>query len=681
MLTATNAGRPRGTKRRGRALLLALLLAALAPATAGAVLVDVGEASGTVGDVVTVPVTVEDLTGLGVVSYELDVSWYQQYATFVGAETAGTLSESWGAAVVNSGPGWARIAVAGAAPLSGAGTLVELQFELGPSHGNATLYLDGALFNEGEPPAETADGGLSIAALPVINIGPDTGEIAVGETLAFDTWYGTPPYVYGSTDPAVAVFTDDALLGLAPGSVRAFVEDAAGVQDTTTGFIDVRALRLEAGDGAGMPGDLVLVPMTISDPSPYGITAAEFSVTYNESYLTATGASTAGTLAEAAGWAAPAVAIEAGRVTVSLAGTNPLPAAGTLIHLEFLVDPVTYSSNVTLAPVDGLFNEAYPPRHVNGSVQVTAFPVITVYPDQAELVVGDTRQFSVSGAGTPPYDWSVTDPAVAGIDATGLLTALAPGATRVAVADAVGATDTTGLVTVCDLYLIAPRDTISINTPSLVAIAPDRDVTGLGIYGFELALDFNPAKVQALGAVAAGASCEPWGAPVVNIQPGHILVVHAGMEPLAGDLPLVFVEFIGTPELYGSSTSLDITEILFNEGTPCALVIDGMLELPTAAPPPPAPPARLLPNFPNPFNPGTSVPYRLAAPGRAVLRVHDLGGSLVRVLVDRRHEAAGDYTVRWDGRDESGRPCASGVYHCILETERGREARKMVLVK
>jgi hypothetical protein len=89
---------------------------------------------------------------------------------------------------------------------------------------------------------------------------------------------------------------------------------------------------------------------------------------------------------------------------------------------------------------------------------------------------------------------------------------------------------------------------------------------------------------------------------------------------------------------------------------------------------------RLEPNFPNPFNPSTSIRYEVAASGRATLRVYDVSGRLVRTLVDRVHPA-GVFEARWDGHNHAGQPVSSGVYFYQLKATGFEQTRKMVLLK
>ncbi|MEM9666804.1 MAG: PKD domain-containing protein, partial [Bacteroidota bacterium] len=74
----------------------------------------------------------------------------------------------------------------------------------------------------------------------------------------------------------------------------------------------------------------------------------------------------------------------------------------------------------------------------------------------------------------------------------------------------------------------------------------------------------------------------------------------------------------------------------------------------------------LMSNYPNPFNPETTIPFRLSEAGAVRVSVYDVTGRLVRVLWEG-DRGAGRHTVRWDGRTESGQGVASGVYLYRLE--------------
>jgi len=85
-------------------------------------------------------------------------------------------------------------------------------------------------------------------------------------------------------------------------------------------------------------------------------------------------------------------------------------------------------------------------------------------------------------------------------------------------------------------------------------------------------------------------------------------------------------------------------------------------------------------NYPNPFNPGTTIEYALDR--RAVVRIDivNLLGQTVRTLVHGPKEA-GSYRITWDGTDDAGRPAATGVYFYRLQADSAVRARKMLLLK
>lgn len=83
---------------------------------------------------------------------------------------------------------------------------------------------------------------------------------------------------------------------------------------------------------------------------------------------------------------------------------------------------------------------------------------------------------------------------------------------------------------------------------------------------------------------------------------------------------------------------------------------------------------------PNPFNPVTEIAYGLPERGHVALRVYNVAGKLVRVLVDGEVDG-GYHAATWDGRDDRGEAVGSGVYFCRMEAEGFEEAAKMVLLK
>lgn len=93
----------------------------------------------------------------------------------------------------------------------------------------------------------------------------------------------------------------------------------------------------------------------------------------------------------------------------------------------------------------------------------------------------------------------------------------------------------------------------------------------------------------------------------------------------------------------------------------------------------------LLPNYPNPFNPETWIPYQLAKSANISVSIHSANGPLIRTL-DLGYQPVGVYESRsraayWDGRNELGEPVASGVYFYTLTADDFTATRKMLIQK
>lgn len=88
----------------------------------------------------------------------------------------------------------------------------------------------------------------------------------------------------------------------------------------------------------------------------------------------------------------------------------------------------------------------------------------------------------------------------------------------------------------------------------------------------------------------------------------------------------------------------------------------------------------LLQNYPNPFNPVTTIQYTLKDPADVELKIYNLLGQEVRILVNQR-QSAGYKAVLWDGTDEAGEKVSSGIYIYKIEANGFVQSRKMILLK
>ncbi len=115
----------------------------------------------------------------------------------------------------------------------------------------------------------------------------------------------------------------------------------------------------------------------------------------------------------------------------------------------------------------------------------------------------------------------------------------------------------------------------------------------------------------------------------------------------------------GESDIYAQRTSYVIT----GAGTP---------ETPHAA--------YLEQNFPNPFNPSTTIRFGLDQAGPVSLKIYDPSGRLVATIIDKTM-LEGNYSETWDGKDSAGYPAPSGVYFYRLRTDSATRTRKMILLR
>jgi len=112
-------------------------------------------------------------------------------------------------------------------------------------------------------------------------------------------------------------------------------------------------------------------------------------------------------------------------------------------------------------------------------------------------------------------------------------------------------------------------------------------------------------------------------------------------------------------------------------GDPCSPLLyqDIVVGVPEAAPQ-----TALNPNYPNPFNPVTSISFTLVRSGQVELSIFDVRGHKISTIINDELNA-GVHRIQWSGSDDAGISVASGVYFAKLSANGSVQTRKMLLVK
>lgn len=196
---------------------------------------------------------------------------------------------------------------------------------------------------------------------------------------------------------------------------------------------------------------------------------------------------------------------------------------------------------------------------------------------------------------------------------------------------------------------------------------------GLRAYGFKLIYDADQLALRGAPEYAAFA-----GQAAVRArrqEPGVVALGEAlrgrGTASKAGRT-LARLHFAPQPGVSLDQVRLRLEEVQVVDGAGTRALAAVGAALPAAY--------RLLPNFPNPFNPETALRLELPRAGEAEVAVYDGAGQRVRTL-QAGWLPAGSYTLSWDGRDERGQAVGTGVYVARLRAGGTESLRKMLLLR
>jgi flagellar hook assembly protein FlgD len=85
--------------------------------------------------------------------------------------------------------------------------------------------------------------------------------------------------------------------------------------------------------------------------------------------------------------------------------------------------------------------------------------------------------------------------------------------------------------------------------------------------------------------------------------------------------------------------------------------------------------------YPNPFNPVTKIAYSVKEAGPVTIEVYNVAGKVVRTLLETEVDAGAAGFVVWDGANDGGEKCASGVYFYRIAAPGFTESHKMIMLK
>jgi hypothetical protein len=142
--------------------------------------------------------------------------------------------------------------------------------------------------------------------------------------------------------------------------------------------------------------------------------------------------------------------------------------------------------------------------------------------------------------------------------------------------------------------------------------------------------------------------------------------------------PAFSAEWTDSPQPQGTYTYYATAMFGTTESEPSNSFVH--ITTPNPENPPAAIEIALLGNYPNPFNPSTSISFQLKEAGPVRMDIYNQKGQLLRTLLNAT-KAPGLHSVTWDGRDAAGNPSASGIYLYRLSAGSYTSTRKMLMLK
>ncbi|HQI69840.1 MAG TPA: Ig-like domain-containing protein [Bacteroidales bacterium] len=332
-----------------------------------------------------------------------------------------------------------------------------------------------------------------------------------------------------------------------------------------SGWTQAQTIAMRIPDTTVVAGNTIDIPVYADNTlTGQNIMSYMLQITFNSEYFQPVGVIYTSTLSEPFGTPAINTSVP-GTVTIASAGTSPLTGSGVFIYIRFLALQSGGTNVGFTGPAGNYFNEGIPGMSFDdGYVNISVLPTITVNPDNSILAKGEQLQFSVND-GTPPYQWSVTNSAVATVDATGFLTATQAGYTRVIAEDNNGLRDTTNNIEIRAIRLSIPDNLSQWQGADIDIPVNVTNLTGLNIMSGNFAFTYNQDILTPIGISQVGTLLASYPAPVFNSSiPGYFSLAFAGTAPLAGSGTLVYVKFhVSTQST--STSDLTFTAAMFGE--------------------------------------------------------------------------------------------------------------------
>jgi hypothetical protein len=204
-------------------------------------------------------------------------------------------------------------------------------------------------------------------------------------------------------------------------------------------------------------------------------------------------------------------------------------------------------------------------------------------------------------------------------------------------------------------WMITPR--LRLGTSSTLRFYAKSHTGQYGLERFRVGVStLATIVVQGFQYITGGTYVEAptnWTEYVYDLSTYDNQMVYVGIRCVSDDAFVFYVDDFSVHSVGGSSNEDPVVPVAMNE---------------------------LKGNYPNPFNPETTIRYSVKETSPVMIEIYNVRGQLVKTLVNDT-KAAGDHTVVWKGLDENNKPVPSGVYFYKMNAGKYSSTKKMIMMK
>jgi len=341
------------------------------------------DTSGSTGTVVSIPINIDDVTGLDIISSQFTLSYDANVLKAKEATATGTLSQAWGPSTYNITNGQIIIWMAGTTALSGSGTLAKINFEVNEKAkpgDTSSLTLSGVKFNEGAVSVTTQNG--------VFTVEGRYGDVSLdGSISAYDAAlilrHGVGLIVLASSQQTMADVSGDGtvsaydaalILRYGVGLIAKFPAEEKPPASPQLPFVRVADYGIKLDNNLYKPGTIFTASIQIENAS--GILASEIVLMYDQNLLMPVEIKAdSGHLIQHKA--------DNGQLNIWLAGTEIFEGNGSLVSITFKVSEnvaASFKSHLNLSKFK-LNETAFQNKQTEITIQPYQFRLLQNYPN------------------------------------------------------------------------------------------------------------------------------------------------------------------------------------------------------------------------------------------------------------------------------------------------------------